>query len=256
MRCSTEDSIIAEATTLLRHTLRQVPESHGIDHAIRVLDHVKHALAVEPQRAPADMNLSIMLAALLHDADDRKFFGPFSKNAENILDQVLEILSPSKARAIKEETLLSISLVSASKNGNTIPVCAQKNPLLLFPRHADRIEATGEIGILRCWQYSLERGRPLHVETTPRPTTVSEVMDAATPDRFLTYQSRGESDSMIDHVLDKLIHLVNPLAKHPNTYFNSIGGNNLDPLLEICLVKRPVGVLSRIMLAKKRSDHA
>jgi hypothetical protein len=62
-----------------------------------------------------------------------------------------------------------INLVSASKNGNNIPIDAQYYPELLWPRYADRVEAIGKIGIIRCYLYNMHKtNRPLFVESTPR----------------------------------------------------------------------------------------
>jgi len=63
-----------------------------------------------------------------------------------------------------------IDYVSASKNGNKIPEEALAEPEWLWPRCCDRLEAIGVIGAVRCYQYSIEKGRILHVEgITPRP---------------------------------------------------------------------------------------
>lgn len=48
--------------------------SHGIGHAKTVLSHMIQALSVEPSLS-SDQKMILMLAALLHDADDRKYFG-------------------------------------------------------------------------------------------------------------------------------------------------------------------------------------
>lgn len=49
------------------------------------------------------------------------------------------------------ETLLWCDVVTflGSANGNSIPEDALHEPELLWPRWADRLEATGEIGIVR-----------------------------------------------------------------------------------------------------------
>merc|ERR1712232_84714 len=78
-----------------------IPESHGLGHASRVLDHVENALAAariaaeETQRRqiPAWRCMAIRLAALLHDADDRKYFRDCPKgsypNAEALMREAL-----------------------------------------------------------------------------------------------------------------------------------------------------------------------
>jgi len=62
------------------------------------------------------------LAALLHDADDRKYFGESSANAEKI---ILESLEEHTAQTeILSESLEMIGYVSASSNGNNVPTKA------------------------------------------------------------------------------------------------------------------------------------
>lgn len=54
---------------------------------------------------------------------------------------------------------LTTCLSTGSKNGNSVPDDAVREPELLWPRWADRLEATGEIGILRAlssrWQFAM-----------------------------------------------------------------------------------------------------
>jgi hypothetical protein len=53
-----------------------VPESHGMGHSKQVLGHMMKAL--EPRNSNFNISderkLSLLLGALLHDADDRKYF--------------------------------------------------------------------------------------------------------------------------------------------------------------------------------------
>ena len=72
-------------TTLL--TARGVPDSHGMGHCTKVLEHMYKTL--EGSTLPEEKQLSMKLGALLHDADDRKYFEKDSKNAENIINESL-----------------------------------------------------------------------------------------------------------------------------------------------------------------------
>lgn len=90
----------------------------------------------------------------MHDADDKKYF-PEHKSYENanmILKDCLKDLDDEcdVAEVIKL-TLETISYVSASDNGNSVPERAQKLPELLWVRYSDRLEAIGTIGAVRCW---------------------------------------------------------------------------------------------------------
>lgn len=64
----------------------------------------------------------MQLGALLHDADDKKYF-PEHKNYENankIMDKALKNCELD-TDLVKKETLEMISYVSASDNGNKVP---------------------------------------------------------------------------------------------------------------------------------------
>ena len=100
-----------------------------------------------------------------------------------------------------------ISYVSASANGNKIPAIALEFPEFLWPRFCDRLEAIGTIGAVRCYQYTIENDRILHIPNlTPRPTSEEDLWkNYVTDDRFEKYQLKGSSISMMDHFYDKLL---------------------------------------------------
>jgi hypothetical protein len=81
-----------------------------------------------------------------------------------------------------------IDFCSASANGNRVPEEANNRPELLWVRFCDRLEAIGTIGIVRCYQYTMEKDRSLHNPgTTPRPQSESELWEYVTPERFDEY---------------------------------------------------------------------
>ena len=201
-----------------------VCSSHGITHAIAVMNHAENALNhAENTLNHAENTLNqvtfnidkkikncVKLAALLHDADDRKFF-PNNQNYEN-LKQILDDLPSDEVDLI----IKMVSLVSSSKNGDRIPEDAINNEWLLYPRYADRLEAIGIIGIERCYQYALTSKNPLYISTTPYVTTEEELWNVASIERYNRYT--GFSDSMIDHYYDKLLRAsIFPIR---NKYFD------------------------------------
>ena len=60
-----------------------VCSSHGIDHAINVMKNAEKAIEQTELIIDNKSKECILLAALLHDADDKKFF-PNNNNFENI----------------------------------------------------------------------------------------------------------------------------------------------------------------------------
>lgn len=217
-----------------------MPESHGVSHCLTVLGHMDLALAstaltpevrdlLTPRR-----QLSLRLAALLHEADDHKYFKADSKNATNIMREVLS--TESECSEVIREVEEMISYVSASANGNTVPEPAQKDPTLLWPRFCDRLEAIGVIGAVRCYQYNTEKGDPLVSKATPRPTTESEVWAAVTPERWAGYQRGGNSSSMMDHYYDKLLQIaVFPPEVVRCPPLEQEAARRVKPLVDICL---------------------
>ncbi|MFO0005143.1 MAG: hypothetical protein ACK559_28840, partial [bacterium] len=92
------------------------------------------------------------LAALLHDADDRKYFTPSKpdlkyENAVQIITESLESHA-NPTMLIIDQVCEMISYVSASGNGNSVPERCTEKPYLLWPRFSDRLEAIGTIGMI------------------------------------------------------------------------------------------------------------
>jgi uncharacterized protein len=179
--------------------------SHGLQHAMAVVRHTEKALQASGllETMSNDEILAVLLAALLHDADDRKLFPKNPVGAYINTRRIMEAVNS----ALMARVLQLTKLVSTSENGNTIPEEAKEHPYVLYPRYADRLEALGEIGIWRCWQFTQTSKRPFFLETTPRAKSEADIKRIATPERFEQYQKTGKSDSMIDHFYDKLLHI-------------------------------------------------
>jgi len=171
--------------------------AHSVDHVIKVTESVQQAAA--SVELPPEKEAAVVLAALLHEADDVKLFGTVDDaNAKAILREVA-----AGDDELQAAVLEVVGLVSARKNKNA-PVPAGDEWKLLV-RDADRLEAIGEVGIARCYAYNKKVDRPLFCAATPRCVTVDEVWRVATPERFAAYD--GGSLSMMDHYYDKLLHL-------------------------------------------------
>lgn len=188
--------------------------AHNMVHIQAVTDHVRRAVAAEPLDPRRDAVL--VLAAMLHEADDPKLFGTSDDfNARKILSECLPSADTAEgagantaltlgcAAALADEVCEIIGLVSARKNKDTgvPPGCEWK----LIVRDADRIEAIGEVGIARCYAFNEKVGMPLFLKSTPRAMSKEELWTIATPARFASYS--GDSASMVDHYYDKLLHL-------------------------------------------------
>ncbi len=199
----------------------RVDDGHGIDHSNRVLKHAENALYYEPN-LNSQAKLAIRLAALLHDADDNKFFpNRGNQNTHYVLEQVQ--CSQETAKLV----IRMISLVSCSKNRNE----HVEPGWLLIPRFADRLEAMGAMGVIRCYLYSLHSKRPLSLDTTPKACTLLELERIVLNERFAKYS--GTSQSMMDHFYDKLLHLSKMDTK--NLYIQKEAITRHKVLTEFCL---------------------
>lgn len=220
-----EIQILCRKLEILLDT-NKVCRSHGFDHALKVYEHSQKALS---SKDTCDLNekirKSILIASLLHDADDTKFF-PDNYNNENT-----RFLLESYEKDFVELVVKMINYVSCSKNGDTIPEDALNNPWLLYPRYSDRLEATGEIGIQRCLKYTKTINNPLYLSTTPRAKNEDEIWIIANEKRYKDY--KGKSVSMIDHYYDKLLRLG--FIQTNNIYYLEESKKRTQPLINVVL---------------------
>lgn len=202
-----------------------VCSSHGITHAINVLNHAQNAL----QFIVLDENkqLLVLLASLFHDADDHKFF-PDNEDFDNLQKIMLDHYhSKEDIELVKR----MVDLVSSSKNGDNIPYDIIGKEWMLIPRYSDRLEALGEIGIVRCYQYNITSNAQLFVKTTPRPVKEEDIWKYATIERYNLYN--GISDSMVDHYYDKLLRAsIFPIR---NPYFDKETSIRIKPLIDFLI---------------------
>lgn len=218
----------------VRHlfTTLNIHPSHGIDHALAVMHHAQQAAAVDPLVGDTVLTYSlnraqkvqaIEYAALLHDVDDAKFSADSTSqvNARALLRDV--------EPCVADTVLYMITLVSCRTNGNQLVEPAW----LLLPRWADRLEAMGEIGLIRCREYSRHIGNPIYTATTPRAMTESELWAIATPARFAAYN--GVSASMVDHCYDKLCHLGFTNKQTSNEYLLRESAARQQVIIDYCL---------------------
>lgn len=122
---------------------------HDIWHTMRV-----HNLAVAICREEGgDMDI-VRLAALLHDADDRKLFGDNGYvNARRFMD------SEGIQVDVQEKVLSIVSQISFKGTDSVVPDTLEGR----IVQDADRMDAIGAIGIARAFAYGGSRGRAMHI---------------------------------------------------------------------------------------------
>lgn len=205
----TVERVNVELQQFYRNNNQHIQESHGFTHALAVYQHAQCAVEAcsSPLSSSSSSAMEIAIAALLHDVDDEKYFPP--ETSDNRLPNATAILENAFVPNIHWDGIyFMIHQVSCSKNGNRIPDSIETSGdyHLLIPRWADRVEAVGSKGALRCYQYTRAQQRPLWSHHSPRPQTEQELWALVTPDRFQAYIDRGgTSDDMISHYYDKLL---------------------------------------------------
>jgi uncharacterized protein len=199
-----------------------IDAGHGYNHACAVLSHAQLALMAGPS---CDFSEEVELAALLHDADDDKFFeSPDYDNARAILAAV-EV-------PYTKMVISMIKLVSCRANGDS----PGSKWWRLIPRHADRLEAVGLPGLKRAHVYTSHVDRGLIHEDTPRCTTTGELKNTATPQRFADYvANKVKSRSMLDHYYDKILHIGASLSVCGNAYIEHVARRRHDIDVAFCL---------------------
>lgn len=198
-----DDLILLDAIAELGKILPEADDTHGLVHAKQVLRLAELELC--EWDLPRDVMLAVKLAALLHDADDRKLFPQNTdENALAIMKQTLT--NDPQYGSLKSQVLDMINLVSFSENAND----EDDPPFMLIPRYADRLEAIGEIGIYRTYKFGRHRNRSVFNENTPIVRTEEELCAVLTAERLNDYMLKKSSVTTMDHMYDKLLQIARP----------------------------------------------
>lgn len=144
-----DESVFSDAREFVARLFDGESSGHDVWHTMRV-----HDLAVSICRAEGgDMDV-VRLAALLHDADDRKLFGDNGHaNAVGFMD------SHGVDPAVRDRIICIISQISFKGTDSVVPDSLEGR----IVQDADRMDAIGAIGIARAFAYGGSRGRPMHV---------------------------------------------------------------------------------------------
>lgn len=151
-----DPSVRARIIEALRERFSSDSSGHDIDHTLRV---ARTAMAIQSTEG-GDPDI-IEIAALLHDADDRKLFGsedcPFAVLLmedlgfdDDVIDRVTAVI-----RQVSFKGADSVS--PDSLEGRVV-------------QDADRLDAIGAIGIARAFAYGGSRGRRMHDPSEPPQT--------------------------------------------------------------------------------------
>ena len=136
------------ATEYVRGLLKEDSGGHDISHVLRVY---RTALYLAGDWKDCDL-MVVSLAAILHDADDRKLFDTDDyENARRFL------MSEGFDASMTEKIIGVIDQVSYSKNRDRRPCTLEA----MIVQDADRLDAMGAFGIARTFAYGGRNGRDM-----------------------------------------------------------------------------------------------
>lgn len=143
-----DEGTFTRAEDFIRGLFEGDSGGHDYWHSVRVHDLARRICEAEG----GDMDV-VRLAALLHDADDRKLFGPGSGNAERFM------AAEGVPEDVRSQVHAIISKLSFKGADTEVPDSLEGR----IVQDADRLDAIGAIGIARAFAYGGSRGRPMHV---------------------------------------------------------------------------------------------
>ncbi|KAF7969194.1 hypothetical protein HWV62_27975 [Athelia sp. TMB] len=218
-----EIAAISAAENLMRETMARYDPSHDAWHVERVrktaLTLAHYISAAAPDEKGPDL-LVVELAALLHDVLDRKyatpaetadpyaFFLPFFQSLAK--DHELDLISDGRARLVAriienvswttEQKLIAAGLIEDWHRTCVELHCVQD---------ADRLDAIGAFGVLRCAAYGavVNRQVPCHFNLV--------IAEKAHRALYVPPSVSQHTTSTIEHFHYKLVHVKDRLKTEP-----------------------------------------
>jgi hypothetical protein len=245
--CITNDYLLILVKNALIKFLNAMPtqmdDSHNMVHINKVMNHTIRAIQAD-ETITAKQELALIIGALLHEIDDHKYFKPSGR--DGLIGKYWNAYILMRELGLNDELISDvlniIRLVGCSENKNRkyegIP------DWMYIVRDADRLEG---VEMERCITYSREIGQPAFIDTTIRATgeTDAEMLrdlraNIATPARFEAYG--GKSVSVIDHIADKLLHIL--AFSSNNAYLNDAKRGQQEQLEAVYLEFSRVGAIT------------
>ena len=173
--------------------LAQDVTGHDISHAMRVMH---NAMTIIKEEHSENINEDIILAAsLVHDVADHKLFVDLVWQSE----QITAVLSEVGFKQNEITEILDIVHTISYREGNN-PALRSLNAQIV--RDADRLDALGSIGIIRCIAYGTSKGRPFYEEK-----------NLLKENKKITFNK--STNTSLSHFYDKLLKL--PSLMHTKT---------------------------------------
>lgn len=179
-----EQQLFSTVEAYIRQLFAGESSGHDAEHTLRV-----YRTALRIQQEEGGDRLIVGLAALLHDADDRKLF-----NTADTLANARAFLSAQNiAPDTTEQICAAIRSVSFKGTDTQRPATLEG----CIVQDADRLDAIGAIGIARAFAYGGAKGRAMHLPDQPPQLHMNAAQYAA------------NQGTTINHFYEKLLLLEN-----------------------------------------------
>ncbi len=142
------DPLTENAIAYIRDLFAGNAGGHDAEHTLRVY---QNALRISEHEPGCD-RMTVILAALLHDADDHKLF-----HTDHNMNARVFLTANHVPDEQAKRVLAAINSVSFSRNQGRVPESLEGK----IVQDADRLDAMGAIGIARTFAYGGEHGRAL-----------------------------------------------------------------------------------------------
>ncbi|GAA5822414.1 hypothetical protein JCM11251_006329 [Rhodosporidiobolus azoricus] len=211
--------LVAAATALARDHHSRYDPSHDFHHVQRVLrlavsiaNSLNSSLSSSSSPSPPVDLLVVTLSALTHDLLDAKYLPAGApSDARSLLEKKLWLRFPNEEDISEEQKRLVekvIENVSYSKEKKRRAAGEETewhrtSRELHCVQDADKLDAIGAFGIMRCSAYSAITSRPLYL----RPQAATATSGPTSPATATTTATATTDDSAIGHFHDKLFKL-------------------------------------------------
>ncbi|KAL4944006.1 hypothetical protein BDV06DRAFT_220675 [Aspergillus oleicola] len=173
---STPHPLIPPLTSFVHDCMKDFDPSHNPAHITRVVSLALRILQSEVARNPDKRidEVTVHLAALLHDISDRKYLpktpesnldaNGVSVPPERLVQHILTTHGAEKDLAERVQKVVShVSYTTEKKNPNLVKNLIEQEGLieLAIVQDADRLDALGAVGIGRCFTFLGAKGRDM-----------------------------------------------------------------------------------------------
>ncbi|KAL9654256.1 hypothetical protein ABK040_010288 [Willaertia magna] len=201
-------SVIESTRNLVKQAMSGYDCSHDFVHVERVVN-LSMKIA-KKENVTDNKSLQIIeLAAYLHDLMDHKYVSSNESQSENqnkrqtlIQNHLSQFQLDNdiidKVQFIVENISFSKEVKRLSSSSNNFQSFIE----LDIVQDADRLDAIGAIGIVRCFSFGSSKNRPLYYKDE-----VSDVNQFIKSKYLDQPKVSGTNDSSIQHFFDKLLHL-------------------------------------------------